>query len=128
MAHPASGSPALRRLGLGVGATAAEVNLRLAFDGAASLGAVWSVGSGDLALRERRCRWVAVSGRTTTDEIFHAPVQLFLHPRVRLPEYLLVPTLRFERRHARKNAERWRYEHSDWKMNPEKGLTGSADA
>jgi hypothetical protein len=122
MAHPASGPPALRRLGLGVGATAAEVNLRLAFDGAASLGAVWSVGSGDLALRERRCRWVAVSGRKTIDEIFHALVQLFLHPRVRLPEYL------FERRHARRNAERWRYEHSNWKMNPEKGLTGSADA
>jgi hypothetical protein len=41
MAHPASGSPALRRLDL---ATAAEVNLRLAFNGAASLGEVWSAG------------------------------------------------------------------------------------
>jgi hypothetical protein len=50
MAHPASGSPPLRRLGLGVGPTA-EVNLRLAFDGTVSLGEVWSAGDGNLALR-----------------------------------------------------------------------------
>jgi hypothetical protein len=37
MAQPASGSPALHRLGLGAGAAAVKVNLHLAADGAVSL-------------------------------------------------------------------------------------------
>jgi hypothetical protein len=55
MDQPASGSPALRRLGLGAGVAAVEVNLCLAVDGAGSLRVVEVVNE-TLAPRERRRR------------------------------------------------------------------------
>jgi hypothetical protein len=50
------------------------------------------------------------------------------YPRAHLPEDLLVPTLRYERRHAKVKAESRRYEHSVRKLDPKKGLARSADA